>query len=64
MFEVVLRRVFSMLRGVQVMGLGEVSVMSGLMVVARVVMFGGFRMVMRSHAVMMRRRTMFVRCLL
>lgn len=64
MFEVVLRRVFSMLSGVQVMGLGEVSVMSGLLVVARVVVFGGFGVMMRGHAMMMGRRTMLVRCLL
>ena len=64
MFEVVLRRVLRMLSGVQLVGLGQVSVMSGLVVVARVVMFRGFGMVMRGHAVMMRRRAMLVRCLL
>lgn len=64
MFEVVLRRVLRMLSGVQVVGLGKVGVMSGLVVVARVVLLRGFGMVMRGHTVMMRRRAMLVRCLL
>ncbi len=64
MFEMVLRRVLRMLSGMQVVGLGQVSVMSGLVMVARVVMLRGFGMVMRGHTVMMRRRAVLVRCLL
>jgi len=64
MVEVVLCRVLGMLGSVQVVGLSQVSVVSGLLMVARVVVFRRFRMMMGGHAMMMRRCTMLVRCLL
>lgn len=62
--QVVAGRVLGVLRRVHVVRMRQVSVMSGLMMVAGVVMFGGFGVMMRSHTVMMGRLAMLVRCLL
>lgn len=57
-------RVLNMLGGVQLMPVREVSVMRGLLMVARIMVLRGFGVVMRGHAVMMGRLAVFVRCLL
>lgn len=64
MIEVVLGGVLGMLGGVHVVGMRQVSVMSGLVMVARVVVLRRFSMVMGGHAVMMSRCAVLVRCLL
>jgi hypothetical protein len=64
MIEVMLNRVFRVFGRVHVMGLRQVGVMSGLLMVARVMMLCGLGVVMSRHAVMMGRLAMFVRCLL
>jgi hypothetical protein len=64
MIEMMPGRVFPMLGCVQVMGVRQMSVMSGLMVVARVMMLCCLSVVMGRHAVMMGCLAMFVRCLL
>jgi hypothetical protein len=46
------------------MPVGEVRVMSGLLVVACIVVFRRFGVVMRGHTVMMGRLAVFMRCLL
>jgi hypothetical protein len=61
--EVVLGGVLGMLAGTHMMGVGEMRVVSGLLMVARIVVFCGFRMMMSCHAVMMGRGAMLVRCL-
>ena len=53
-----------MFGGVEVMPVGEVSVMRGLLMVARIMVLRGFGVVMRGHAVMMGRLAVHVRCLL
>jgi hypothetical protein len=64
MFQVVFGRVLRVFGCVQLMCMREVSVVSGLLVVARVMMLCRLRMVMGRQSVMMGRLTMFVRCLL
>jgi len=56
--------VLAMFGGVKVMPVGEVRVMSGLLVVACIVVFRRFGVVMRGHTVMMGRMAVFMRCLL
>ncbi|MFP5227079.1 MAG: hypothetical protein ACLGXA_05575 [Acidobacteriota bacterium] len=57
-------RVFGVLGRMNVVSMGQVSVVSGLLMVARIVMLRRFSMVVGGHPVMMSRRTMLVRCLL
>lgn len=64
MFEVVLRRRPSVLASMGLMGVRELRMVRGLVVVAGVLKFGGLSMVVRGHTMMMRRLAMFVRCLL
>jgi hypothetical protein len=64
MFEVVLRRRPRVLAGMGLMGVGELRMVRGLVVVAGILMFGGFGVVVRGHTVMMGCLAMFVRGLL
>jgi hypothetical protein len=64
MIEMMPGRVFPVLGRVHMMGVRQVRVMSGLMVVARVMMLCCLSVVMGRHAAMMGCLAMFVRCLL
>lgn len=64
LIEVVPGGVLGVFAGVDVVGVREVGVMGGLVMIARVVVLRRFSMVMSGHAVMVGRRAMFVRCLL
>ena len=62
--QVVPRGVLRMLGRMHMVRMGQVGVMSRLVVVAGLVVAGGFGVVMRGHAVMVGRLAMFVHCLL
>jgi hypothetical protein len=60
----VLRRVFRMFGGMNMVRMRQMSVMSGPVVVAGLMMLRGFRVVMSGHAVMVGCRFMMICCLL
>jgi len=64
MIEVMPGSVLGVLGGMHVVGMREVSVVGGLLMVAGIVMLRRFSMMMGGHAVMMGRGAVFVRCLL
>ncbi len=63
-FDVVLDRVFRVFGGVNVMAVGEVRVVSGLFVVARFMVRGGFLVVARSVLVVFRCLLVVMSCIL
>lgn len=63
-FQMVLRRVFGMLGCVNGMRMGDMGVMGGGVVVARLVMLRRLSMVVGCHAVMMGCLLVVIRCLL
>jgi hypothetical protein len=63
MVEVMPGRVSRVFTGMRVMGVGELCVVSGLMMVAGIVVVCRCCMVMGGHAVVMCCLAMFVRCL-
>lgn len=63
MIEVVLRRVLGMFGGMHAVRVRQVSVVRGLLRVARIMVLRRFCVVVRRQAVMMGRSTMLVRCL-
>jgi len=64
MIEMMARRVFGMLVGVNLMRMRKVSVVSGLVMVAGLMMLRCFGVVMGGHAVVMSRLAVCVSCLL
>lgn len=64
MFEVMPGGVLGMVGGMHAVRVRQVSVVRGLLMVARIMVLRCFCVVVRSQAVMMGRSTMLVRCLL
>jgi hypothetical protein len=62
--QVMFDRMFRMLGGVKMMGVRQLRVMSGLLVVAGLVVLRCFGVVMRGHAVMVGGLAVFVHCVL
>lgn len=54
---------FSVFGSMGLMSVGKVGVMGGCVMIAGVVVLGGFGMMMGGHSVMMSGLTMMVRCL-